>query len=358
MSLWAPALIAVMVASSPEQSVTAPQLIEVRLLSKHKPSSLRLSGPRAYRLAAKGEVLFVDGDSSPEPRSLGEGSWQVRGRDIDLRYEGALAVEARGGELILVVAMPLEKYVAAVTAGETPPDTPFEALRAQAIVARSYALASFRRHAEAQACDLAHCQVLRGAGTARHLERSRDAALDTEGFVLRLSDGSIATAPFHASCGGHTSDPVAVFGAPDRTGAEAVPDVCPASPWRAELPRRVLADAASELLGTPAKAIDLFLEREPSGAVVRIIDRTSSLSASGDAFTRALGARVGWGRVRSARFSLTFGGDKALLEGTGHGHGVGLCQAGAATLARQGLTAEQILQRYFPRATLSNPRSD
>jgi stage II sporulation protein D len=351
MNLLAPVLLATVVAAAPEQ-------LDVRILSKHKPASLQVSGPRSLRLAAEGEALLVDGRGSPEPLVLGEGIWQVRGRGVNRRYEGAFSVEARGGELIVIVTMPLEAYVAAVTAGETPPDTPFEALRAQAIVARSYALAAGRRHEEAQACDLAHCQVLRGAGAARHLERSRDATRDTAGIVLRLPDGSIAATPFHASCGGHTSDPVAVFGAPDHTGAAAIPDICPASPWRAELLRALVAEAAAEVLGAPVQPADLFLDKDPSGAVIRIIDRTSGRSASGDAFTRALGARAGWGRVRSARFSLSFGGERALFEGTGHGHGVGLCQAGAATLARQGLSAEQILLRYFPRGTVTRARSD
>ncbi len=351
MSFMGAVLLAAVVTASPER-------IEVQILSKQKPAYLRVSGPRGVELAAVGEALLVDGGERQKPLVLGEGRWHLRGRGIDRRYEGSLSVEARGGELIVRVTMPLETYVAAVTASETPVDTPFEALRAQAIVARSYALASGRRHEEADACDLAHCQVLRGAGGPRHLRRAKEATRDTEGIVLRLSDGAIAAAPFHASCGGHTADPVAVFGAPDHTGAGAIPDVCPASPWRAELPRGVLAKAAEEVLGSPVEPSDLLLDRGPSGVVGRVIDRASGRSGSGDAFTRALGARVGWGRIRSARFALSLGGERALLEGTGHGHGVGLCQAGAATLASQGRTAEQILGRYFPRATLTQSRPD
>ncbi|GMU06056.1 SpoIID/LytB domain-containing protein [Corallococcus caeni] len=324
--------------------------VDVRILSKHRPARLRLDGPRSLEVVATGNTLIVEGRPQPNALRLDAGRWHVRGRGVDRRYEAALSLEARDGELIVVATFALETYVADVTASETEVDTPFEALRAQAITARSYVLASGKRHDEARACDLTHCQVLRGEGFARHLRRARDAARSTEGIVLRLSDGAIALAPFHASCGGHTAEPVAVFGAPDRTGAAAVPDRCPASPWRAVVPRTRVSAAASDVLGGPAQAEDLLLDRDSSGAVVRIVDRASGRDARGDAFFRALGARAGWDRIRSARFSMTLGGDQALLEGQGHGHGVGLCQAGAALLARQGWTAEQLLAHYFPRA--------
>ncbi|NOK21792.1 SpoIID/LytB domain-containing protein [Corallococcus carmarthensis] len=299
---------------------------------------------------ATGNTLIVDGRPQPRALRLDAGRWHVRGRGLDRRYEAALSLEARDGELLVVATFALETYVAAVTASETEVDTPFEALRAQAITARSYVLASGKRHDEARACDLTHCQVLRGEGFARHLRRARDAARSTEGLVLRLPGGDIALSPFHASCGGHTAEPVAVFGAPDLTGAAAVPDRCPASSWRAVVPRALVTAAATDALGGPAQAADLLLDRDSSGAVVRVVDRASGRDARGDAFFRALGARAGWDRIRSAKFSMTLGGDQALLEGQGHGHGVGLCQAGAALLARQGWTAEQLLAHYFPHA--------
>ncbi|RYZ35148.1 MAG: SpoIID/LytB domain-containing protein [Myxococcaceae bacterium] len=339
----------------PRSPVPEPS-VDVRILAKHRPARLRLEGPRSLEVAASHDELLVDGHAAPQPLRLEAGRWRIRGRNLDRRYEGSLSLEARAGELILVATFALETYVAAVTASETEVDTPFEALRAQAITARSYVLASGRRHEEAQACDLTHCQVLRGEGFARHLRRSRDAARSTEGVVLRLPDGSIALAPFHASCGGHTAEPVAVFGAPDLTGAAAVPDRCPASAWSAVVSRALVTAAATEALGGPVQAADLLLDRDSSGAVVRVVDRASGRDARGDAFFRALGARAGWDRIRSARFSLAFGGDRVLLEGQGHGHGVGLCQAGAALLARQGQTAEQLLAHYFPRALLSHSK--
>ena len=255
--------------------------VDVRILSKHRPVRLRLDGPRSFEAVASGNTLVVDGHPLPHALRLAAGNWRVRGRGLDRRYEASLSLAARDGELIVVATFALETYVAAVTASETEVDTPFEALRAQAITARSYVLASGKRHDEARACDLTHCQVLRGEGFARHLRRARDAARSTEGMVLRLPGGSIALAPFHASCGGHTAEPVAVFGAPDLTGAAAVPDKCPPSPWRAVVPRSLVSAAASEALGGPSQVEDLLLDRDSSGAVVRVVDRASGPAPGG-----------------------------------------------------------------------------
>lgn len=121
---------------------TADATVEVRLLSKHQPSRLRLDGPRSLEVVASGDTLIVNGRAGPSPLLLDSGRWRVRGKGLDRRYEAALSLAARAGALVVVATFALETYVAAVTASETEVDTPFEALRAQAITARSYALAS------------------------------------------------------------------------------------------------------------------------------------------------------------------------------------------------------------------------
>jgi stage II sporulation protein D len=65
---------------------------------------------------------------------------------------------------------------------------------------------------------------------------------------------------------------------------------------------------------------------------------------------RALDRSADWGVVRSALFQARERSGRLALRGTGHGHGVGLCQRGAARMARRGAGAEEILARYFPRA--------
>ena len=87
----------------------------------------------------------------------------VPGR-IERRFRGTLEVASRGGALEAVVSLDIETAVASVVAAESPPGAPLEALKAQAVVARSYYLATRGRHAGFDFCDTTHCQFLRGTG--------------------------------------------------------------------------------------------------------------------------------------------------------------------------------------------------
>src|SRR5260370_40987005 len=100
--------------------------------------------------------------------------------------------------------MAIEDYVSAVVASETIPGTPFEALKAQAVVVRSYALATRGRHGDADLCDLAHCQVRAGGGPHAHLAAAKAATAATSAEVLRLASRGSAHARGHAACGGRT----------------------------------------------------------------------------------------------------------------------------------------------------------
>ena len=342
-------------------ALLAAALVSVRILSHDAATraELRSVGVTTALEAAGASALRAGG--APVDLWKGRaGHWTIRvegGAPRD--YDGALLVRAEEGRLVFTLSESLEDYVGAVVASETTPGTPRAALEAQAIVARSYALASPQRHEGAMFCDLAHCQVLRGDGvSASHLAASRAAALATAGRVLRLASGKIAAAPFHASCGGHTADPVEVFGGDD-TGAAAVDDPgCPLSAWSARVPRATFERATRDLflrgarLPATLSVQQLELVRGAGGSVVRVVE-PGGAAASGDAFSRALDAAMGFGAVRSARFEMTISGEGIRLDGAGLGHGAGLCQAGAALRARQGSGTETILRHYFPRATVA-----
>lgn len=340
-------------ADEPRAVEEAGPTVSVRLLSKLHPRSLGVSGPRRLAATAVGDELRIDGRPSPS-LELPTGEWRLGTPVGTRRYRGRLSLSARAGELVVVLRTPLEDYVAATVASETTPGAPPAALRAQAIVARSWTLAAGPRHEDADRCDLSHCQVLAGRGDPRHLAAAREAAAATAGRVLLLADGGVALAPFHAACGGHTADPVELFGGPDRSGAAAVADPgCPAAPWEARVPRTAVAAAAREVLGGgPLDPTAVRFERGAGGYATAIRERGGERAGSADAFVRALDARVGRGTIRSSRFDLSFASADAVLRGTGLGHGVGLCQAGAARWAARGLDERAILGRYFPGARI------
>lgn len=363
--------------------------VRVRVLERLHPKEARVVGPSAsYRLESRGASLLVNGEVAEQPFRLPEAEWRVtipvevprryagssseraidalltlvlRPPEATRRYTGTLSVCAVEGELTVVLELPLERYVAEVVASETKPGTPEEALRAQAVVVRSFVLAQGPRHADADVCDLAHCQVLRGSGVREwHRAAARAAAVATAGRVLVLASGAIAETPFHAACGGHTADPGEVFGS-TVTGAAAVEDTgCPSMPWETAVPRDRFRAALSTMLSLARQAETSSADNSPErlelvkgqgGYVVRVLSPEGQ-AARGDTVARALDRAMGWGVVRSGRFTLESNGDTVRVHGAGLGHGLGLCQAGAAMRAAGGESYQAILHHYFPHAAL------
>ncbi len=247
----------------------------------------------------------------------GEFQLAVPGR-IERRYRGSLEVTAEDGVLQPVVLMDLEVAVASAVAAESPPGAPLEALKAQAVVARSYYVAGRGRHEGFEFCDTTHCQFL------RHPPEKDDpawlATAATRGLVLSYEE-KVLPALYSASCGGHT-----------RTLAEAglrnegypyFSVACPehAEPWERRL---AVSDAAPLSSGT---------EREASRLKI--------------------GRRLGWSAVPGNNYTVERNGDEVVLRGRGLGHGVGLCQRGAAEIATEGKNFRQILAHYYPNVALS-----
>jgi stage II sporulation protein D len=255
--------------------------------------------------------------------------------------------------MAVVNELPLEDYLVGVLRAEASDTWPTEALRAQAIVARTYS---------------AHHRLIGGgrpyhvvASTANQLFAGRvpsgsplwAAAHDTAGLVLRL-DGGVFPAFYHTECGGHTEDPRLVFAARNMPALRGV--VCPFSAgphysWTLDL---ALADL-SDLLRR--QGIDLgrvttmeVTERTPSARAVAVTLR----GTRGAARLRGQDFRliVGYDTLKSTLFSVAIDGQTARFAGRGYGHGVGFCQWGARVMAEQGHSARRILAFYYPDATL------
>jgi peptidoglycan hydrolase-like amidase len=236
---------------------------------------------------------------------------------IKRRYFGVLDLKVRNGELVPIVTMDLETAVASVVQAESAPGTPLEALRAQAVVSRSYFVAGGGRHSNFDFCDLTHCQYLREPPAADSL--AGVATTGTRDLVLTFDEKPL-TAMFTRSCGGHT-----------RTLAEvglrqtAYPyfsvlcEVCYKNPVR--WTRNVSRDDAAVLV---------------RGEIGRLaVDRV-----------------LGWNAVPSNNFVAHEQDGKVILEGTGQGHGLGLCQRGARSMAEGGSDFRAILEHYFPNTQL------
>lgn len=335
--------------------------LRVRVLERDHPRELWLSS----------QAIGCDGASLPDaevraladPRGVAVGARRCRSvtaRDARVRwggrarsFRGTLRLEARKSELVIVNEVGEEDYLRGVLSSELAPGAP-QAMRAQAVVSRSFARAGRGRHGkDHDLCDLAHCQVYLG----REGETAEsDAALAaTAGLVLRDAQGAVLPGYFHSCCGGATSAPEDVFG--EATGLRGVGDVgpdgpacaaCPSASWTFSADRGELAQALGVAASGPALEIS---RRDGGGRVLQV--RAFGRLYRGDLFASKVGRRFGWQALRSLRWeSVSEQGGKVRVRGRGLGHGVGLCQWGARGLSARGLDWRAILQHYFPEATV------
>lgn len=276
--------------------------------------------------------------------------------DGDGANAGPLRIGRVGGATSGVETVALETYVAGVVAAEAPSSAPPEALKALAIVARTFAIVNRGRHRDEgfDLCGLTHCQVLGQPGAA-----SRAAARATDGQVL-THRGRPAPVFYSASCGGHSERPSAVWpGATDPPYLVSRPEpACRLEPeWISDVSAAQVAVAmrAAGLRGEVVRSLRVSA-RTPSG-------RAAALEAGGfdpavvpaEVFRVALGRTAGWRLLRSTAFDVERRAGGYRFRGRGRGHGVGLCVEGAMRLAREGRVAAEILTHYFPGAGLSTP---
>jgi peptidoglycan hydrolase-like amidase len=238
---------------------------------------------------------------------------------ISRQYLGTLDVNATDGELVPVVTMDLEMAVASVVQAESLPGTSLEALKAQAVVTRSYFVAGGGRHPGFDFCDLTHCQFLREPPVPQ--SPAAVAANATKGLIIRFQDKPVA-AMFTRSCGGATRTP-ADIGIPANGYPyfSVVCDFCFKNPVRWT---RTVSPQDAELLTGHNEAARLAVDK-----------------------------RLGWSAVPSDTFVLHRARGEIVLEGVGQGHGIGLCQHGASALALRGADFREIILHYFPNTTIN-----
>lgn len=279
------------------------------------------------------------------------------------RFRGELLVRPGDSALVLVLRAPLEQVVAETAVAEMGADAPAEALRAMAVVARSFVLAQRGRHAEEgfDICDTTHCIAYRGLDGAfgageGALEKGRTAAAETEGLVL-TSGGAPLPAFFHACCGGHTATPGMIWMANPDSGFSAVKcPYCAESAnfrWRSQRALSGIAEALGLDESKQWKVVVDYFETAPYVRQIRFTDGEDTHAFSAERFRMGIGRGLGWDVVRSNSFTLEQTGGRLAFEGRGYGHGVGLCQDGASGAALQGLSYRQILLHYFPRCTVT-----
>ena len=262
--------------------------------------------------------------------------------------------------------MSLAAYLPGVVAAEMPAAFAPEALRAQAVAARTYTLYQKRngrgRHPEADICDDPGCcqawlddDALAerwGESANRWGAAIRQAVEDTDGVILTYDDAPIL-ACFHASSAGATESSAALWG-------RALPYLVsvPSPETAADVPGFVTTVelSADELrAGVRALSPDADLSGPPETWLgERVLDaggRVAAMRLGGVALPgEKIRARFA---LRSTAFTLAWTGRSFLFTVTGNGHGVGLSQYGANVMARGGSTWQEILGHYYPGAVIA-----
>ena len=273
----------------------------------------------------------------------------AHGESVTLR--DPVAIAARAGVLVIVVTMPVESYVERVVASESGAADSAESLKALAIVVRSFALHETHGHADYDLCDSTHCQLLHWGSNGERGAQAHAATLATSGETLWFH-GQRALAYFGKDCGGHTASPAEIW--PHAKPVSYLPSqldrFCTGDggrEWASEITRAELTAAlAAHALAAPGWQNITIARRGESGRALTL--RLDNAEVGADEFRLAVGESLGWNKIPSTWFEVSRQGDDFAFHGRGWGHGVGLCQKGAAAMAQQGRTAGEILQQYFP----------
>ncbi len=284
-------------------------------------------------------------------------------------YQGSIQViRARPGSYLAVNTLDIEDYLLGVIGREMDPTGPLEALKAQAVAARTHALFE-AAYSVKQPYDLVANLSQAYLGKAR-LHKNVVLAIEaTRGEVLERG-GRLFPAFFHSSCGGRTESAAMVWNMPPPAGKGgsywipgSVPcPYCAKAPenhWKLEVSvatlKRALKSAGYRVGNSPSIAI---VEKSSSGRALKIAIR----SELGETLLAAEKFRslMGYSSLKSTLFevsreTLTDGspGDLFTFRGSGYGHGVGLCQYGACAMARHGAKYDEILTAYFPKTHLT-----
>lgn len=275
------------------------------------------------------------------------------------RYHGTLIVRANDDDTITAIEeLGIEEYLLGVLPLEMEPDWPVEALKAQAVIARTYAytqMGKYRKNGFDLTSDT-RSQVY--GGVLEDSPNVRKAVEQTRGEVLGYK-GEILPVYYHACCGGHTVDAQSVWPTagksppPLRGVKDRYCQVSPSFRWKVQLAYDEVLEALQKRRMIGGKLRRFEIGRKSAAGWVRTFVAKiggETMEVSANDFRLAVGAS----QLKSAHITRIRKSKQGVeFIGGGSGHGVGLCQWGARVQAERGRKYEQILKFYFPQSVLS-----
>lgn len=278
---------------------------------------------------------------------LGEGGLiEVRSGEARRRYSGTLSFDVESGRLRAINSVGLEDYVAGVVEAEAGHVGTPEFLKAQSILARTFALRNLGKHADLgyDLKDDVSSQVYKGHPKGKHADTILWAVRSTRDTVLLDPQCKPALVVFHANSGGQTSPSQWVWGRPiDYLSSRSDPHSLqgPSARWEKRLPKEKVQLWMAEKLGCSASdraMAEAFAQFRQSERKERFSYGQKSFQLT--AFRHAFGLRSTW-------FDVFEEESDYVLKGRGYGHGVGLAQDGAIKMSEKGYDYREILYFYY-----------
>lgn len=270
-------------------------------------------------------------------------------------YRGYITLLKKNG-LTVINNIQVEDYLYGVVPKEMPSNWPAEALCAQSVAARTFALKNRKRHSEEgfDLCNTSHCQVYEGMSA--EMRTTTEAVNNTRGEVL-FYKGAIIDALFHTDSGGMTESSENVWGSSVPYLRAVTETQMQTQPWNrsismASFVQKIEADG--KILGTlrEIRLSPLIIgkgseDRTPSGRVrsMEFIGSKGCVILSGNDLRSMFS-------LPSTLFHVRYGNSEIIFNGYGSGHGLGLSQWGAKTLADQRKNYKDILFHYYTGVTL------
>ena len=288
---------------------------------------------------------------------LKNNSVEIRGEKVQLKdlqvtindkkYFGGVQINKNSNSITVINLAPIEEYLRGVVPEEMSPSFELEALKAQAIAARSFVLANSDKHKSQgfDICATTHCQSYKGVEVAKS---QTDLAIQkTRGEVIQYG-GKTVTTNFHTDSGGMTATCLEVWGT-DTPYLQSVEEIQKQTEaWTKKFSKADVASRFGENFGD-LKKIEL------SNLVIgkAASDRTISGRIKFANFVGKKTVKLTGNEIR-AKFSLPstlcdikISGDEVIFSGFGRGHGVGMSQQGANNFAKAGWTYDKILTHYY-----------
>ena len=271
-------------------------------------------------------------------------------------YRGDLYMRTTAAEKLEVIEhLSIEDYLYGVLPVEMSPDWPLEALKAQAVASRTYALKNADPKKDYDMTDGVETQVYNGASGMN--SRIIVAVDSTRGEVLKYK-GKLITAFFHACCGGHTASASSAWGETIVKPLYGVKDpFCSNSThfnWEYYATTR---DLLAFIQNSGAEALKIkgirISKRDRSGRALKLKFMTDAGSFTADAVE--LRKSFGTYGIKSTFITRIAPGNGGYeFYGRGWGHGVGMCQDGAKQMALNGRNYKKILHQYYPGASIED----